>query len=52
MTDREKDYNWAGPYMKGKQVVAVNVDSDIQTLQDLKGKTIVVQNTTKPEEII
>lgn len=52
MTDREKDYNWAGPYMKSKQVVAVNVDSDIQTLQDLKGKTIVVQNTTKPEEII
>ena len=52
MTDREKDYNWAGPYMKSKQVVAVNVDSDIHTLQDLKGKTIVVQSTTKPEEII
>lgn len=52
MTDREKEYKWSGPYMKSRQVVAVNVDSDIQTLKDLKGKTIVVQNTTKPEEII
>lgn len=52
MTDREEEYNWAGPYMRSKQVVAVSVDSDIQTLQDLEGKTIAVQNTTKPEDII
>ncbi len=52
MTDREEEYNWAGPYMHSKQVVAVNEDSDIQTLQDLEGKTIAVQNTTKPEDII
>lgn len=52
MTGREEEYNWAGPYMKSRQVVAVNEDSDIQTLQDLEDKVIAVQNTTKPEDII
>lgn len=52
MTDREDEYNWAGPYMKSRQVVAVNEGSDIRTLQDLEGKVIAVQNTTKPEDII
>ena len=52
MTGREQEYNWAGPYMRSHQVVAVNEDSDIRTLQDLKGKTIAVQSTTKPEDII
>lgn len=52
MTGREKEYNWAGPYMRSHQVVAVNEDSDIYSLQDLKGKVIAVQSTTKPEEII
>lgn len=52
MTDRENEYNWAGPYMKSRQVVAVNVDSDIKTFKDLKGKVIAVQSTTKPEDII
>lgn len=48
---REDLYQWAGPYMYSHQVVAVNPDSDIYTLQDLAGKTIAVQSTTKPEEI-
>ena len=52
MTGRENEYNWAGPYMHSKQVIAVNKDSDIETLQDLKGKVIAVQSTTKPEDII
>lgn len=52
MTGREDEYNWAGPYMKSSQVVAVNEGSDIQTLQDLENKVIAVQNTTKPEDII
>lgn len=52
MTGREDEYNWAGPYMRSRQVVAVNEDSDIRTLQDLKDKVIAVQNTTKPEDII
>lgn len=49
---REDEYKWAGPYMRSEQVIAVNVDSDIHTLQDLKGKLIAVQSTTKPEDIL
>lgn len=52
MTGREDEYKWAGPYMKSSQVVAVNKNSDIQTLQDLEGKVLALQNTTKPEDII
>lgn len=52
MDGREAEYQWAGPYMKSHQVVAVRVDSDIQTLQELRGKVIAVQSTTKPEDII
>ena len=51
MDGREEEYKWAGPYMKSNQVIAVRVDSPIQTLQDLEGKTIAVQSTTKPEDL-
>lgn len=52
MTGREDEYNWAGPYMRSRQVIAVNEDSDIQTLEDLEDKVIALQSTTKPEDII
>lgn len=52
MDGREDEYQWAGPYMKSSQVVAVNEDSNIYTLADLAGKTIAVQSTTKPEDIL
>lgn len=48
---REDEYNWAGPYMISRQVVAVNENSDIYSLSDLEGKKIAVQSTTKPESI-
>lgn len=51
MDGREDEYQWAGPYMKSHQVIAVMKDSKIQKLSDLKDKTIAVQTTTKPEEI-
>ena len=51
MEGREADYRWAGPYMKSRQVIAVNPDSSIQKLSDLDGKIVAVQSTTKPEEI-
>ena len=51
MDGREQLYRWAGPYMVSRQVVAVNADSSIETLADLAGKTMMVQSTTKPEEI-
>ena len=52
MDGREDEYRWAGPYMRSHQVVAVNVNSDIETLRDLEGKVIAVQSTTKPGDII
>ncbi|MDO5338830.1 MAG: transporter substrate-binding domain-containing protein [Eubacteriales bacterium] len=51
MDGREDEYRWAGPYMVSRQVVAVNMNSDIYSLADLEGKTLAVQTTTKPEEI-
>ena len=51
MDGREEEYHWAGPYLYSRQVVAVNANSGIETLADLAGKTMMVQSTTKPEEI-
>ncbi len=51
MTDREEKYQWAGPYMYSRQVVAVRADSDIYTLEDLKDKRVGVQATTKAENL-
>ncbi len=51
MTGREQDYRWAGPYMRSRQVVAVDPSSSIYTLADLEGKVVAVQSTTKPEGI-
>lgn len=48
---REEEYHWTSPYMYSRQVVAVEKNSSIYTLSDLKGKKVVVQSTTKPEEI-
>lgn len=51
MNGRENEYIWAGPYLHSRQVVAVRMSSDIYKLTDLKDKTLVVQSTTKPEEL-
>lgn len=51
MTDREDKYRWAGPYMQGRQVIAVAVDSDIQTLADLADKVVAVQSGTTSEKV-
>ena len=51
MDGREEEYQWAGPYLHSRQVVAVRSDSDIRTLQDLADKVVAVQSTTKPEEL-
>lgn len=52
MTGRENEYRWAGPYLASRQVVAVDSESDIYTLADLKDKVVAVQSTTKPEGIL
>ena len=51
MDGRENDYQWAGPYLASRQVVAVDAQSGIETLSELAGKTIAVQATGKPEAI-
>ena len=51
MDGREEDYTCAGPYLRSRQVVAVPTGSSIRTLTDLEDKTLVVQSTTKPEEL-
>lgn len=51
LTNREELYNWAGPYLKSRQVAVVRADSDIYRLSDLSGKRIAVQNGSKPEEL-
>ncbi len=51
MNDRENDYQWAGPYLYSRQVIAVNSDSDIYTFDDLAGKNVGVQATTRAAEL-
>lgn len=50
MNDRENLYHWAGPYLYSPEVVVVPADSKIQSLEDLRGKTIAVQVDSKAEE--
>ena len=52
MTGREEEYQWAGPYMVSRQVVAVNPGSEIRQLDDLTDKVVAVQSTTKPEQLL
>ncbi len=49
---REDDYLWVGPYMNSNQVVVVNANSDIHSLQDLEGKTVAVQAASVAENIL
>lgn len=51
MNDREDDYQWAGPYLYSRQVIAVSSDSDIDTFDDLAEKSVGVQATTRAAEL-
>lgn len=51
MNGIEDAYSWVGPYMYGRQVVAVLEDSNIYSLSDLEGKKIAVKSGTQPERI-
>ena len=51
MNGREDKYQWAGPYLYSRQMVVVKAESEIQTLQNLKGKRVAVQATTKAEDL-
>ena len=47
MNEREDDYQWAGPYLYSRQVIAVPADSYIEDFDDLEGKRVGVQVTTR-----
>ena len=51
MNDREDEYQWAGPYLYSRQVIAVRSDSDIQNFNDLAGKRVGVQVTTRASNL-
>lgn len=52
MDGREKEYQWAGPYMYTFIRAAVNQSSSITTVEELEGKSIAVQAGTKAEEVL
>ena len=51
MNGRESDYQWAGPYLYSRQVVAVRSDSNIENFADLAEKSVGVQATTRAAEL-
>lgn len=51
MDGQENEYEWIGPYLTSRQVVAVLEDSPIYELEDLAGKRIGVQTGSVAEEI-
>ena len=50
--ERKKVMLMSEPYMENEMVFVVNEDSDIKTLDDLKGKKIAVQNGSTAQEIL
>lgn len=51
ISGREEQYDWVGPYMFSRQVVAVLQDNPIRMLRDLEGRTVAVKSATMPERI-
>ena len=51
MNDRKDAYQWAGPYLKSREMVVVAKDSSIKSIKDLEGKIVGVQTSTQPEKI-
>jgi polar amino acid transport system substrate-binding protein len=41
---RENDYTWSNPYFNNSQIFVVKSDSDINSLDDLKGKVVEAQS--------
>ncbi len=50
--NREDKYTWTKPYMKNEQVFVVRSDSDINSFEDLAGKTVEVQIDSSAEAVL
>ena len=49
---REDDYLWSIPYSDNTQMIMVNKNSDIETLDDLAGKVVGVQTATSAYDLL
>ncbi|NLJ40899.1 MAG: amino acid ABC transporter substrate-binding protein [Clostridiales bacterium] len=49
---REDDYTWTEPYLKNNQVFVVQADSGIKTMDDLAGKSVIVQVDSSAEKAL
>lgn len=52
MTGRENDYTFSEPYMENRQVMVVNEDAEYNSLEDLKGKNIELQDGSTAEKAL
>lgn len=50
--NRKDKYTWTKPYMKNDQVFVVRSDSDINSFEDLAGKTVEVQMDSSAEAVL
>lgn len=50
MNGRENCYQWAGPYLTSEEAVVVAADSDIQSVDELTGRTVAVRIGSKAED--
>ena len=49
MNDRENDYAWTDAYMDNSQIFIVKKSSNINTFEDLAGKTVMVQTDSSAQ---
>ncbi len=52
MEGREDQYTFSDPYMLNEQVVVVKSDSDVSSLDDLAGKTVITQAGSAALEVL
>lgn len=50
MNGREEAYTWTGPYLYSKVSVVVAADSDIRSLEDLKGRSVATEVDSRAED--
>ena len=52
MTNREDEYTWSKPYINNAQILLIRADSNIDSLDDLAGKIVIVQAGSAAAELL
>lgn len=52
MNNRENDYTWSDPYFNNTQVLVVKSNSNISSIDDLKGKTVEIQMGSSGADVL